>query len=55
MTNAAQSGASTKELMRRLGQSSPAAALRYQHATDSRDVEIADAVGVKLARPARAI
>ncbi|MCO5317219.1 MAG: site-specific integrase [Microthrixaceae bacterium] len=51
MTVAAQSGASTAELMRRLGQSSPAAALRYQHATDSRDEEIASAVGEKLARP----
>lgn len=51
MTTAAQSGASTAELMRRLGQSSPAAALRYQHATESRDEEIADAVGEKLARP----
>jgi hypothetical protein len=39
--------------MRRLGQSSPAAALRYQHATDSRDAEIADAVGERFARPAR--
>lgn len=51
MTAAAESGASTKELMRRLGQSSPAAALRYQHATDSRDAAIADAVGRSLARP----
>lgn len=50
MTMAAESGASTKELMRRLGQSSPAAALRYQHATDHRDVEIADAVGERLRR-----
>jgi integrase len=48
MTLAAQSGASTKELMRRLGQSTPAAALRYQHATDSRDVEIAEAVSRRL-------
>jgi len=54
MTTAAESGASTKELMRRLGQSSPAAALRYQHATDRRDVEIADAVGERLARPGSA-
>jgi integrase len=52
MTAAAESGASTKELMRRLGQSSPAAALRYQHATDRRDAAIADAVGEALARPA---
>jgi hypothetical protein len=53
MASAAESGASTKELMRRLGQSSPGAALRYQHATDRRDVEIADAVGERLARPGR--
>ena len=51
MTAAAESGASTKELMRRLGQSSPSAALRYQHATDRRDVAIADAVADRLARP----
>jgi integrase len=51
MTAAAESGASTKELMRRLGQSSPSAALRYQHATDNRDVAIADAVADRLARP----
>jgi integrase len=53
MTLAAQSGASTKELMRRLGQSTPAAALRYQHATDSRDVEIANAVAGALGTPSR--
>lgn len=52
MTTAAESGASTKELMRRLGQSSSAAAIRYQHASDRRDAEIADSVGEKLARPA---
>lgn len=51
MTAAAESGASTKELMRRLGQSSAAAALRYQHATKRRDAEIADSVGRSLARP----
>lgn len=37
-------GASTKELMARLGQSSPRAALIYQHATKERDREIADAL-----------
>jgi integrase len=41
-TLAASAGASTKELMRRLGQSSPAAALRYQHATEERDQAIAE-------------
>ena len=36
-TLAAQAGATTKELMARLGHSSPDAALRYQHATAERD------------------
>jgi len=36
-TLAAQAGATTKELMARLGHASPAAALRYQHATAERD------------------
>jgi integrase len=44
-TLAAISGATTKELMRRLGHASPAAALRYQHATDDRDAEIAALLG----------
>ena len=37
-------GATTKELMRRGGHSSPAAALRYQHATDDRDEVLAAAL-----------
>ncbi len=41
-TLAASAGASTRELMVRLGHSSPAAALRYQHATAERDRVIAD-------------
>jgi integrase len=41
-TLAAQTGATTKELMARLGHSSPQAALRYQHAADDRDRTIAD-------------
>ena len=41
-TLAAWSGASTRELMARLGHSTPAAALRYQHASRHRDREIAD-------------
>lgn len=41
-TLAASAGASTRELMARLGHSSPAAALRYQHATAERDRAIAD-------------
>jgi integrase len=44
LTMAATSGATTKELMRRGGQSSPAAALRYQHATEDRDKAIAEAL-----------
>ena len=41
-TLAASSGASTRELMVRLGHASSAAALRYQHATAERDRAIAD-------------
>jgi integrase len=41
-TLAASAGASTRELMSRLGHSSPAAALRYQHATAERDQAIAE-------------
>ena len=41
-TLAASAGASTAELMARLGHSSPAASLRYQHATSDRDRVIAD-------------
>lgn len=41
-TLAAQAGATTKELMARLGHASPAAALRYQHATAERDQALAD-------------
>ena len=40
-TLAAQTGATTRELMARLGHASPAAAMRYQHAAERRDVEIA--------------
>jgi integrase len=43
-TLAAATGATTKELMRRLGHSSPAAALLYQHAADDRDAAIARAL-----------
>jgi integrase len=48
LTMAAATGASTKELMRRGGHSTPAAALRYQHATEDRDRVIADALGELL-------
>lgn len=43
-TMAAATGASTKELMHRLGHASPRAALRYQHATAERDEAIADGI-----------
>jgi integrase len=39
---AGESGASTRELMHRMGHSTMAAALRYQHATDGRARQIAD-------------
>ena len=45
LTMAAATGASTRELMRRGGHSTPAAALRYQHATEDRDKAIAEALG----------
>jgi integrase len=38
---AAATGASTKELMSRMGHANSAAALRYQHATADRDQVIA--------------
>ena len=41
-TLAAGAGASTRELMARLGHASSAASLRYQHATPSRDASIAN-------------
>lgn len=53
LTWAAATGASTRELMARGGHASPAAALRYQHATKDRDRAIADAMA-ELARPAPA-
>ena len=38
---AAQSGATTAELMHRLGHTTPQMALRYQHVAEGRDAEIA--------------
>lgn len=49
-TAAAQAGATTAELMARIGHSTPAAAMRYQHAAAGRDRVIADALS-KLAAP----
>lgn len=51
-TLAAASGASTRELMHRMGHASPAAALRYQHATRDRDRAIAAALGELITPPA---
>lgn len=43
-TLAASAGATTKDLMRRLGHASPVAANRYLHAVDGRDAQIAAAL-----------
>ena len=51
-TLAASTGASTKEIMRRLGHATQDAALRYQHATDERDRKLADGID-RLIREAR--
>jgi len=48
-TLAAATGASTAELMHRLGHATPAAALIYQHASAHRDSEIARALDMMLA------
>lgn len=52
-TLAAATGASTKELMGRMGHASPRAALIYQHRTEDRDAAIARAMG-KLIAPGEA-
>ena len=41
-TLAARTGATTKEIMARLGHASPRAAMVYQHATEDRDRLIAE-------------
>lgn len=46
---AAQSGATTAELMHRLGHTTPVMALRYQHVAEGRDAEIAERLS-KLAQ-----
>ncbi len=48
---AAQSGATTVELMHRLGHTTPQMALRYQHVAEGRDAEIAE----RLSRLAQAV
>ena len=45
---AAQTGATLAELMGRLGHSTPGAALRYQHAAQGRDMEIAKALSAMV-------
>jgi integrase len=47
---AAASGASTRELMHRMGHSSMRAALIYQHATSERDREIAAGIDARISR-----
>jgi integrase len=47
---AAASGASTRELMHRMGHGSMCAALFYQHATSERDREIAAALNLRIGR-----
>jgi len=47
---AAAAGASTRELMHRMGHSSMRAALIYQHATSERDREIADGMDQRIAK-----
>lgn len=44
----AESGASTKELMRRMGHSSSRAALIYQYATDKRDRVLAESLSIMI-------
>jgi integrase len=52
-TLTAASGASTAELMRRMGHASSEAALRYQHASQDRDRSIAEALGEEINRDPR--
>lgn len=53
-TLAAETGASTRELMYRMGHSSIRAAMIYQHATSGRDREIAAGIDRRLAEQRRA-
>ena len=53
-TLAAQTGATTKELMARLGHASPQAAMVYQHASLARDVVIAERLAQMAERAALA-
>jgi len=53
-TLASASGASTRELMHRMGHASMRAALIYQHATSQRDQEIAAGMDRRIAKETRA-
>ncbi|MEU3229632.1 tyrosine-type recombinase/integrase [Nocardiopsis alba] len=53
-TYAAEAGASVRELMKRMGHSSPRAAMIYLHARDEREREIADRLGERVAEELRA-
>jgi integrase len=54
LTWAGTQGATTRELMARAGHACPAAALRYQHAAEDRDIAIADALSGLAERVRRA-
>jgi len=54
-TLAAQTGASTKEIMRRMGQSTPRAAMIYQRAVDERDVLIAERIAAGMGGGAKVL
>jgi integrase len=49
LTWAGDAGATIAELMHRAGHKSPAAAMRYQHATAERDRELADKLAAQVA------
>ncbi len=50
-SNTSSTGASSRELMARMGHASPVAAIGYQHATADRDRVIADALAGLAAQP----
>ena len=50
VSTSSATGASTKELMARMGHASPRAALIYQHASHERDAAIAQALSDTIAK-----
>lgn len=54
-TWAAQSGATTADVMRRVGHSTTRAAMIYQHASDTRDAEVAAAMSARATAPVVAL